>query len=106
MARPLRQVARDHDRVGPQVGKHLLEALDLIEVGEAAEVEVREVEQLDGHDTAWTVEVSVASPFAGTEIRNRTSVAEGVSAGTLLSVARATPNRASRTSTATRAGRA
>jgi len=55
MARPLRQVARDHDRVGPQVGKHLLEALDLIEVGEAAEVEVREVEQLDGHDSAWTV---------------------------------------------------
>jgi len=55
MARPLRQVARDHDRVGPQVGEHLLEALDLIGVGEAAEMEVREVEQLDGHDSAWTV---------------------------------------------------
>ncbi len=55
MARPLRQVARDHHRVGPQVGKHLLEPLDLVEIGEAAEVEVGEVQQLDGHDSAWTV---------------------------------------------------
>src|SRR2546426_4967013 len=38
-----RQVARDHHRVRPQVGEHLLERLDLIEVGEAAEVQVREV---------------------------------------------------------------
>ena len=55
VACPLRQVARDHHRVRPQVGEHLLERLDLIEVGEAAEVQVREVQQLDGHDSAWTV---------------------------------------------------
>src|SRR2546425_11503520 len=40
------------DRVGPQVGKHLLEALDLIEVGEAAEEEVREVEQRSEEHTS------------------------------------------------------
>jgi hypothetical protein len=55
MARPLREIARDHHGVGPQIGEHLLEALDLIEVGEAAEVEVREMQQLNGHDSAWTV---------------------------------------------------
>ena len=55
MARPLRQIPRDHHGVGSQVRQHLLERLDLVERGEAPEVGVREVQQLDGHDSAWTV---------------------------------------------------
>ena len=101
MARPLGHVTRDHHRIGPQVGDHAFERLDLPDVGEAAEMQVGDVQQLDGHDSACTVYVRAASPFAGTLTRNRTSVAESFSAGRLLSVTRQTPNRDSRTSTDT-----
>src|SRR5207245_9733893 len=59
---------------------------------------------LDGHVSACTVYVSVASRPAGTGTRNRTSVADSFSDGTLLSTTRHTPKRASRTSTVTGPG--
>jgi hypothetical protein len=52
---PLRQVTCDHDPIWSQVGEHLLERLDLLERRQRTEVEVGEVEQLDGHDSACTV---------------------------------------------------
>ena len=55
VTRPLRQVPRHHDRVGPQVGNHLLEPFDLLELRHAAEVKIGQVQQLDGHDSACTV---------------------------------------------------
>src|SRR2546427_8478287 len=104
MARPLRDVPRHHDHVGMEVGDHRFERLDLPDVGEGAEVQVRELEDLDGHVSACTVYVRVASPLAGTGTRNRTSDADSFSEGTLLSTTRQTPERASRTSTVTGAG--
>src|SRR3989442_15729251 len=101
MGGPLRHVPRQHDYVGMEIGDHRFQRLDLPDVGEGAEVEVRELGDLDGHVSACTVYVSVASPPAGTGTRNRTSVADSFSAGTLLSTTRHTPKRASRTSTVT-----
>src|SRR5207244_12965956 len=100
-ARPLRHVSRNRHRVGPQVGDHGFERFDLLEVGEPTEVDGGEVQQWNGHGAASTLYVRVASPLAGTLTRNRTSVADSFSAGTLLSVTRHTPKRASRTSTDT-----
>ena len=48
---PLRQIARDDDGVGTQVGNHLFHRRDRPEVGESPEVEVGQVQELDGHDS-------------------------------------------------------
>ena len=53
--RTLRDIARDHHRVGTQVGNDLLQRLDLSDVGDATEVEVGDVEQLHRHDSTCTV---------------------------------------------------
>jgi hypothetical protein len=51
----LRYVAADHDRVGPQVRKHRFQRLNLTGIGDDPEVQIRDVQQLDGHDSICTV---------------------------------------------------
>src|SRR5207245_7558972 len=85
VARGVGEGLGDHRGIGPEVRNHFLERLDLPDVGEGAEVQIGEVQQLDGHDSACTVYVSVAVPPAATAMRKRTSVAESFSVGTLLS---------------------
>ena len=55
VARALGEVPGDHRGIGPEVRNHFLERLDLPDVGEAAEVQIGEVQQLNGHDSACTV---------------------------------------------------
>src|SRR2546422_11780621 len=64
---------------------HRFERLDLPDVGEGAEVQVRELEDLDGHVSACTVYVRVVSPLAGTGTRNRTSDADSFSESSVRS---------------------
>jgi len=85
VAGALREVPGDYGGIGAEVRNHFLERLDLPNVGEGAEVQIGEVQQLDGHESACTVYVSVAVPPAATATRKRTSVAESFSAGRLLS---------------------
>ena len=55
MPRALRDVARDHHRVGAQIGDDLLQRLDLPDVGDAAEMQIGDVQQLHRHDSTCTV---------------------------------------------------
>ena len=100
----LGHIARNHHRVGPQVGDHPLDRLDLADVRQAAEVRIGEVEDLNGHDSTCTVYVSVAVPLAGTFTRKRDSLDDSFSAVTLLSVICQVPKCVSRTSTVTVSG--
>ena len=55
VARALRQVAADDDRVGAQIGQHPLQRLDDRNVGESPEVDVADVRDLNRHDSTCTV---------------------------------------------------
>ena len=95
----LAQVARDDDRGRVEGGKEFLQRLDLLEVGEAAEVEIGEVGDGDClarcHQITRIRYVSTASPRAGTRTRNRVTVEDTFSAGTELDTTLHSPARSS-----------
>ncbi len=55
VARALREIAADHDRVGAEIGQHPLECLDDGHVSEAAEVQISDVSDLNRHCSICTV---------------------------------------------------
>ncbi len=55
VARALREIAADHDRVGAEIGQHPLQCFDHRHVGEPAEVHISDVGDLDGHNLASIV---------------------------------------------------
>ena len=104
VAGTLGEVTRDDDRRGVEAGEKFVERLDLLEVGEAPEVQVGEVNDGDfarAHQITRMRYVSVASPVAGTRTRKRVIVDDTFSAGSELDTTLHSPARSSCTSTVT-----
>jgi hypothetical protein len=49
------EIARDRDDIRPQLGQHLLQRLDLADVGRPAEVRITQMEDLNRHESICTV---------------------------------------------------